>query len=355
MSATQYFPRSASPAQAAAGAHESWVDVVRLLAVFLIVFVHGLNTNRWFEELPLGSPAWVLVDVLLAGTRWASPVFVMISGYFLLDPHKSSDLSGYYRRRVRRIAWPLFAWTALYLGISACDGLLSGRPITPASMVGNVIRGTPYYHLWYLYMLPGLYLVAPFVKVATDHMGPRQLIAAAAICFAFTVVAAMIDVTYSLSSGSYITQFPRYLGYFIAGHLLGRVLPTPRLAIAAACMAIATLAVAALAWIAADLLSPARALRVFGFANPGIIVLSLAAFVLVRRLPVAAPCSKWLGPAAETSMGIYLVHPAIFDALQHWNEATAPSVLAMQAVAVFAVSLLLVLAMQRTPLLRWWV
>ena len=346
--------RHAQPAAAPAVAakHESWVDAVRLLAAFLVVFMHGLNIDQRYQELPVGSPSWLVNDALIAATRWALPIFVMISGYFLLDPHKPVELRGYYRRRVRKIAWPLVAWTGLYLGITACDSWLAGRPIAAAALTGSVLKGAPYYHLWYLYMLPGLYLVAPFVKAATDHMTPQQLIAATTTCFAFTILSATIDGLYATPGGSYITQFPRYLGYFLAGHLLGRVLPVPRLSATIAVLVVSALAAAALGWLAAELLSPARGLRVFGFGNPAVIVLSLAAFVLVRRLPVAAAWQSWLPRAADASLGIYLVHPALFDALHHWNRQTEPPVLVAQGLAVFAVSLLVVFAMQRTPLLR---
>jgi surface polysaccharide O-acyltransferase-like enzyme len=340
------------PAPAVAALHESWVDVVRLLAAFLVVFVHGLNVDQRFQALPVGSASWLATDAVLAGTRWALPIFVMISGYFLLDPRKSMELRSYYQRRVRKIAWPLLAWTALYLGITACDSWLAGRPIAPAALTGSVIKGAPYYHLWFLYMVPGLYLVAPFVKAATDHMSPQQLIAATATCFAFTILSAAIDGLYGTAGGSYITQFPRYLGYFLAGHLLGRVLPAPKLSAAITVLLVSTLVMAMLGWAAAELLSPARGFRVFGFGNPAVIVMSLAAFVLVRRLPVEAAWQRWLPRAAEASLGIYLIHPALYEALRHWSEQTAPPVLAVQGIAVFVASMLVVFAMQQTPLLR---
>lgn len=342
----------AAPAHVVAGTHESWVDVVRLLAAFLIVFIHGLDPSQWIKNLPVGSAQWLAADALFAAGVWALPIFVMISGYFLLDPRKQVGLRGYYQRRLRKIAWPLLTWTALYLGISACDNWLAGRPVAPVPMAASVINGVPYYHLWFLYMLPGLYLVAPFLKMATDHMRPSQLTAAVAACFAFTIVAATIDVLQGMPNGSYVVQFPRYLGYFLAGHLLGRALPAPKLSTATAVLLGSAILTFALAWLVAGITTPAHGLRVFSFSNPSVIALSLAAFVLVRRLPVAASWQTWLPRVADASLGIYLVHPALFFALQLWNGQLAAPFLAAQGLAVFVVSLLVVLAMQQTPLLR---
>jgi len=340
-----------SPPRDPAVVHESWVDAARLLAAFLIVSVHVLNLDRRFQELPVGSHAWIAVDFLTAATRWALPLFVMVSGYFLLDPGRELDWQTYYARRVRRILWPLLAWTLLYLAIVACDAALAGRPVPIAAMLTMVIKGTPYYHLWYLYMIPGLYLVAPFVKLATDRMSAGQLHAATALCFAVTVFSAAIDGLWSVPNATYIDDFPRYLGYFLAGHLLGRVW-RPKAAPSVAVLLISILLAAGLAWTVALTLSPARALRVFGFGDPAVIAMSLAAFVLTRRLAVAVSYRVWLAQAGNASLGIYLVHPAILDVLRHWSYPNAVPVLASQVIAVFLASVLVVLGVQQVPALR---
>jgi len=344
--------RSSAPARPLAATHESWVDVARLLAAFLIVFGHVLNLDQRFQQLPLGSPAWIAIDAMTAGIRWSLPIFVMVSGYFLLDPRRELAWGSYFRRRMRRLAWPLLAWTALYLGIIACDKWLAGQPVEPKVMLGTVIKGAPYYHLWYLYMMPGLYLVAPFLKRATDHMRPGELVGAVALCFGVTAFSAAMDGLYAVANATYIDDFPRYLGYFLAGHLLGRVLPTPKFAPTAAVLMVSVVATAAMSWVAADALSPARALRTFGFGNPAIIAMSLAAFALMRRISVPEGSRAWLARAGDTTLGIYLVHPAILDALRHWNYPTALPAIAVQVLAVFLASLAVVLAMQRLPVLR---
>jgi surface polysaccharide O-acyltransferase-like enzyme len=332
--------------------HEDWVDVVRLGAVFLIVFGHTLNLDRRFVELPIGSPAWVAIDAITAGIRWALPVFLMISGYFLLDPRKNVEWSTYYRRRLQRLAWPLVVWTVIYLGIGSHDDLAAGRSVDAGKIVRLVISGAPYYHLWYLYMLPGLYVVSPFLKLATDRMSSGQLTAAVAMCFALTVFSAALDALYSAPHVTYINDFPRYLGYFLAGHLLGRVLQSQQVLPTAAVMLVSFLATASAAYVAAELLSPTRAHRLFGFGNPAVITLSLAAYALLRRVHVAASWRRWLTGAAETSFGVYLVHPAVLNTLRYWSYPDALAQLAAEVALVFLISLFIVLIMQRIPVLR---
>ena len=340
------------PTPQATVAHESWVDLVRFVAAFLIVFGHVLNLDRRFQELPVGSPHWLLIDGITAAIRWALPIFVMVSGYLLLDPKRRLDWHSYYDRRVRRLAWPLAAWTALYLAIAACDNLAAGKPVDAGVLAGSVLRGIPYYHLWYLYMLPGLYLVAPFLKLATDQMTPRQLTAAVAICFLATILSAVMDALYSARHTTYITDFPRYLGYFLAGHLLGRVLSPRRVTLTLLVLLGSIAATAALAWIVTSFLSSAQGLRVFGFGNPAVIAMSLAAFSIARHIPVSPDLGRWLMRGGEATLGIYLIHPAILDALRHWSYPNTLPAFATQIAGVFLASLIAVLAMQRTPALR---
>ena len=327
--------------------HEDWIDVMRLVAVFLVVVVHVVNPDKQLGHMPANTIGWFAIDALTAATRWALPVFVMISGYLLLDPHKALDWNTYFHRRMRRIAWPLVAWTCLYLALS-----MSNSGLRIAEVPRLLLKGAPYYHLWYIYMLPGLYLVCPFIKLATDRMSPAQLAGAVALCFATTILSACMDALYSVPNVTYIDDFPRYLGYFLAGHLLGRVLPLPKLTHTFALLVVAFLALAGAAYIVAQAYSPTQAMRLFGFGNPAIVLLSLAAFALLRRISVTGSWRVCLVAAGETSFGIYLVHPAVIDIVQDW---IAPISLRADAVVIvlgLLISGLVVLAMQQTPILR---
>jgi surface polysaccharide O-acyltransferase-like enzyme len=342
--------RSRSTAQPAE--HEDWIDVMRVLAIVLIVIVHVVNPDKLFMTLAVGSVGWLEMDAITAGTRWALPIFVMISGYLLLDPQKHYDWNTYYQRRLQRIAWPLLAWTALYLGLRMWNDHLAGRPVDEAGMLGSLIKGAPHYHLWYLYMLPGLYVVCPFLKLATDQMCRGQLIGAVALCFLVTVISSSVDALYSVPNVTYIDDFPRYLGYFLAGHLLGRILPMPRLLPTVVVLVTACLVLAAMAYAVANVASPSRALRLFGYGNPAIIVLSLAAFAILRHVSVATSWRLWLTAAGGLSFGVYLVHPAVLDLAQDWIlPNTLPAFISVVILGLL-LSGLIILAMQHLPILR---
>ena len=87
----------------------------------------------------------------------------MISGALLLDPERPQD-ARFYSRRVARICAPLLFWTLFYLlWRTALDWIDDGR-LDLSFWPRKLAHGEPYYHLWYLYMIVGLYLFAPLVR-----------------------------------------------------------------------------------------------------------------------------------------------------------------------------------------------
>lgn len=140
------------------------LDVLRAGAAVLVVLLHCSGSLRPLAEF---GPEWWGTALLQAFTRSAVPLFVMISGALLIGP-ETENLAAFYRRRASRILVPLIFWTLFYQLISTRG--LSGR------IVATIYGGTPYPHLWYLYMLLCLYFVLPAVSAAYRSMNRGWLV-----------------------------------------------------------------------------------------------------------------------------------------------------------------------------------
>lgn len=140
--------------------HIPWLDVLRIVACFLVVFAHSCDffVARFDDDR----------TEFLSGAFWGSmtracvPLFVMISGVLLL-PAKL-EMGPFYRRRLGRIIWPLILWSVvtplLYLAYGHAEGANALYNIASFPLNFNYAT-TP---LWYLYMLVGLYLIIPIVS-----------------------------------------------------------------------------------------------------------------------------------------------------------------------------------------------
>lgn len=139
------------------------LDILRILACYMVVQVH---TGEFFYigeggTVINGSDAeWVNLYNSLA--RSAVPLFIMISGFFLLPvKEKTSD---FFKKRFTRVAIPFIVWCILY----SVYQLVRGQVDLSAALL-NLLKipvnfGVDIGHLWYIYMLIGLYLVAPVVS-----------------------------------------------------------------------------------------------------------------------------------------------------------------------------------------------
>lgn len=95
-----------------------WVSLARVIAAFAVVILH-VSACVFPPDLQLGTANWWWANGYDAATRWAVPVFVMISGGLLLVPGKKESLALFYKKRLSRILVPLIFWSILYLSLTA--------------------------------------------------------------------------------------------------------------------------------------------------------------------------------------------------------------------------------------------
>ena len=142
------------------------LDILRFLALLCVVGLH-LNSGVW-NSLPIMSGKWLVVT--LQRITWAVPVFVMISGRFFLDPKKKITTKDIFGKYVFRIAVAFLFWGVIYQIHYLCVSLEQGETI--ATQWKNFVVGifTGAYHMWYLWMLIGLYAITPILrKIAEDE------------------------------------------------------------------------------------------------------------------------------------------------------------------------------------------
>ena len=146
---------------------EIWLDFLRVTACFLVMTVHSTEPFYLGGEgsLVLTSADAFWVSVFEGFARCCVPLFVIASGYLQLPLRYSTG--EFFRRRAIRILIPLLFWTVVY-------ALVWGSPV--ANFKGlllnfNYAAG----HLWFVYMLLGLYLIMPLLSPWAEKVSKREL------------------------------------------------------------------------------------------------------------------------------------------------------------------------------------
>lgn len=210
---------------------ESNFDLLRIICAFAVVVIH---VSAQFIGAMTGDPQYVGMEFhdVFNSTLWnvlsrfAVPCFVMLSGAFILANDKIADFSFFYKKSFRKFFLPLLLFSFLYylysniliVGghflIQKPDVLSWGVFFEPLL---NWLKGVPFYHLWYMYMLVGLYLFAPLLILLKYQIGDKFFERTA---WSLLLLSGMFawgrDVVAYWNPGYCFN----YLGYFMLGYVL---------------------------------------------------------------------------------------------------------------------------------------
>jgi len=203
------------------------MDLLRVLACFFVIHQHC-------AECFYGSTGHVEVgdDTFFVGFNTALgricvPLFAMISGYFLLPIN--GGVGEFFKKRVARIVLPFIVWNVVYAVF-----FIFYAGDTPLQAVQNFFGmflqfGEKCGHLWYVYMVLGLYLLAPVISPWLERASKRQLQFYGAIWLLTTLlpylhryVGAELwgECFWNVSPTFY--YFTGFVGYFILGYYIRR-------------------------------------------------------------------------------------------------------------------------------------
>ena len=144
-----------------------WVDWLRVAACFMVLLVHSTEPFYLGGE---GSQILTKFDAYWASffdsiVRACVPLFIVASSYLQFPLHYSSGQ--FFRRRTVRILVPFLLWSAVYAFVWG----------EPAENFQNLLLNFNYAagHLWFVYMLIGVYLLMPLLSPWAEKVGKREL------------------------------------------------------------------------------------------------------------------------------------------------------------------------------------
>lgn len=326
-----------------------------------VVLVHAVSPLVNTAYADLNSPTWWAAHTLDSALRWCVPVFVMISGALLLRP-RPEGVGAFYRKRWARIGIPLAVWTGGYLLWERWRD-----DIAVSDAVSQVASGSPSIHLYFLYVIAGLYLLTPFLRTIVAHTPRTRLWWFTGLVLALGAADQLLALIDGAGGVTAATQFLPFLGYYLLGWLLLTSDPgvrTLRYGFAAFVLGTAGTTVGAGVAAVAEGEWGTHAEYVYDFLSPTVALASVGVFVLLRAAglslanggPVARAANRTVATVSALSFGVYLVHVMVLNTLRdiagtpHGVDALLAG--AMYAVATAAISLILVAAARRIPLLR---
>lgn len=363
-----------------------WVDLLRVVACFLVVFSH--SCDPFTAQFETNKPAFLTAVFSGSFVRPCVPLFVMMTGVLLFPVRVS--MNEFYRKRIGRLLVPLVFWSValpllfyVYLNFinpATTNAAIAGEHTLAATwnkiyaFVFNFnFDTTP---LWYLYMLIGLYLVMPVFSAWLDRATQREerlflIVWGIALVLPYIKMAAPL-LGYSGNYGNmglwgvcdwndygmvyYVSGF---IGYLVLAHYLvkyplnwswGRML-----AITLPMFVVGYL-ITSLGFLETQKLFPGNYAYleiVWYFAGINVFMMTFPVFVIIQKLNVRP--IAWLSRLASLTFGIYLCHFVFVEiAYDVFNVSLLPNFVRIlcMAITAFAVSAALVWVMEKTKLTR---
>lgn len=144
-----------------------YIDYLRVVACFLVMATHSCEPFYLGGEgsLILCESDAIWVSILNVIPRACVALFVFASAYLQFPLHYSTET--FFKKRVLRILPPFLFWTLVY-------ALIWGEPVQNLKdllLNFNYAAG----HLWFVYMLVGLYLIMPLLSLWAEKVSKREL------------------------------------------------------------------------------------------------------------------------------------------------------------------------------------
>ena len=140
-------------------------DLIRTLAIVLVILLHASNETLQASSVP--AAYWWTAVVYKSLALSCVPLFVMLSGALLLQPAKLNEpIRVFLKKRLSR-HWIGFCF--LERSLSCMEFLHQLKyPVTLSNIGQGILYGLfsgAYYQFWFIYLIVGLYLITPILRV----------------------------------------------------------------------------------------------------------------------------------------------------------------------------------------------
>jgi surface polysaccharide O-acyltransferase-like enzyme len=187
-------------------------DVLRIVAAFDVILLHVAAPV--LTSAP-NSLNWWVGNVVCSYSRWNIPIFVMISGALILN-NKYESTADFYRKRLKRILIPIVFWSVFYIFWR----IFKGQQLNARLILLIISKGQPYGHMWFLYMILGLYLLTPIMRAFVKIADLKLLIFAIFSFYTFGYIQSLSDIYRGFNGQPFTTLSIKSIPWFLMGFYL---------------------------------------------------------------------------------------------------------------------------------------
>lgn len=290
------------------------LDVMRFFSICAVVMIHVASR---LTDAPQDS-GFFWGNIFNSLSRFAVPVFMMITGSLLLDESREITCRTAFSKYFLKVLSLFMIWSAIYTIIfHILLPLRNSASPDFSQLITAFFKG--HYHFWYLYALMSFYIAMPILKKLTKKGNEKKVTVLILTLIAINSLIPAADLLYDSFSiyelytkSGIRTLFGFYL-YFLSGWLF-KSISLSKIA-RAALYSTGGLSLL-LTVILTYTLSKAKGsfINLYDNLYPNTIIFSFAVFVFFSNLfKKADSLHPIISDISRLSFGIYIIHPIILE------------------------------------------
>lgn len=271
------------------------LDIMRIMACIAVIVVHTAGTGLMpGRDYPLMSIEWITCFVWNLLSKWAVPLFVMVTGTIFLDPKKNVTITKLFRNNILKLLVVLIFWSAFYTYF--CNGTFF-----PLGMASG--------HLWYLSMIIGLYFTIPIIRNIPNKIRDYFLIVWI-VFLVYDFIAKLCHIIVLQEVEHYM--FTGYVGYMLLGDWCRRMRDNMKLSVVLIIIATFVLLLSLILSLFLSKIQNETILYLFGYFSPITVVVAVGVYFVSSmfsiRLDGLDKLQRFVANISANTLGIYLIH-----------------------------------------------
>ncbi|UUM30721.1 acyltransferase [Vibrio japonicus] len=326
-------------------------DLLRCVAAVAVIAIHVLAPYR-HELGSIPFDQWFTAVATNSVTRWAVPVFILITGALMLSDNRPFDMSYYVKRRLGKVLIPFVIWSLFYAYLSGWSASGFDSQIAQDVLV-NAFSHETYYHLGFFYYFIPLYFVIPMFQWLVKNRDDTTL-------FVFVAIWLVTTMFYLFGyDGPWSVELWLYSGYLPLGYLLWKKIPSTTQTLTVFTL-LGALALALTVYmvvgnsIAAEKYTVGRWLS---YKTLNVVLAASMIFMLCRYFGerLKPSVSRIVSLISQHSLGIYLLHPIFLWPMKAygWYEGHPVWVIPVWVVISGGGALAVSWILSRSKITRW--
>lgn len=315
------------------------IDLLRVLACIAVIFIHVSTAPVGSASVTVAGGIFKNLEFVHILMAWSIPVFFMITGFCMMQ--KEVCTYSYCFSKVFKYLVTLFTVGLFY---ALLEGVYTEKTINYSIVVNafkSVVSGNTWDHMWFVYSIIGIYLVAPIIHcfIKQDN---KNVVILTTLLFVFSILTPVISQYVPIALE---LPFTGYLVYVCFGGMIAKCTIAKwwkYLSFITIVLCIAYLYVNATK-------------QIFLFKHPIICFMAMGIFLLISQMNVKT--NKIILEIANCSWGIYLIHPFFMNiALKVLKIDLLSGMLYIKlfifAMVLFVISLIVTYILRKIPVIN---